>query len=144
MHIHIERMLFFSGNYDISESKSSSLQIFAFHSFAMTSDCQLEMNKYPIIKESIIFNPCDLSSRTHIPKESIRKTQLRNILKHTWPILLNTGTVIKDKETLRNCQPKSVWNKTTKCHAVFCMRFWNRKRILAKTEETWKKCMNFS
>lgn len=83
MYIHIERMLFFSGSYDISESKSSSLQIFALYSFAMTSECQIEMNKYPIIKESIIFNPCDLFSRVHILKESIRKIQLRNILRYT-------------------------------------------------------------
>ena len=108
MHIHIEIMLFFSGNYDLSESKSSSLQILALHSFAMTNECQIEMNKYPIIKESIVFNSCDISPRTHNPKESIRKTQLRNILKHTCPILLKIGSVIKNKETLRNCQPKSV------------------------------------
>ena len=83
MHIHIEIMLFSSGNYDLSESKSSSLQILTLHSFAMTNECQIEMNKYPIIKESIVFNSCDLSTRTHNPSENIRKTQLRNILKDT-------------------------------------------------------------
>ena len=50
---------------------------------------------------------CDLFPQTHNPILIVRKisekSQLRDILENTWPVLLKGVHVIKNKESLRNC-----------------------------------------
>ena len=47
---------------------------------------------------------CDLPPpNTRLKKEPSVKSQLRDILQNTWLVLLRTTKVIKNKESLRNC-----------------------------------------
>ena len=47
----------------------------------------------------LVFLPKSLNLR----EKASDKSKLRNMLQNTWPVLLKTVKVIKNKESLRNC-----------------------------------------
>lgn len=80
-----------------------------------------------------------LPSRNPYPgsnhERNIDKHQLRAILQHTWPALLQTVTVIEDKQSLRTCHSPEELKGTWRLNAV-----WDpgiESGHYGNTEEIW-------
>ena len=65
-----------------------------------------------------------LSPKNQLPQLMARKTtdksQLRSILQNTWPGLFDIE-VIRNKESLKNAQPRRAWGDTSKQNAGFIL-----------------------
>ena len=62
--------------------------------------------------------------KTHNPSLIMRKTsdefQERDILQNTWPVLLKTVKVIKNKGSLRKCHSQEEPKETWQSNAMWC------------------------
>lgn len=69
---------------------------------------------------------------------------MNDVLQNTWPILLKTVKITKNKESLKNSQSMGAKGDVTiKCNAVPWIRSWDRrilgkKKKLRKLEQTLK------
>ena len=110
-----------------------------------TMRCQVD-SKYPLnVVTVLVFYLRDLLSNTQKPSLIQRKTlgtpQERHLLQNTWPVILKTVKVIKDKESLRNCHSEERPKETKiQGNVESGMGSCTRERILGKTKEIWIKC----
>ena len=77
-----------------------------------------------------------------IMRQSSDKSQLTDILENTWPILLRTVQVIKNKERMRkyHSQKDSMEMWPTRCNVAFWVGSWKRNDIrwkVGKYEQIW-------